>query len=196
MTNRPLNGFERRKQRTREQLKQAALNLTLEKGYDAVSVQDITDRADLGRGTFYVHFADKEDLIWSALREGFEVVNEAMMNDYEHEQSPRLEYLIWRRMFEYAGENRALYKVMLAGQGSGPLADRVQSYFASEVEAQVTSGRCFVNFTPPAPYIAQFVSGAIVRMLTWWLNVPNDYTPRQMAGFFYEMIFHQPPPDP
>ena len=68
MNTSPVNRFERRKQRTRDQLKQAAIGLILEKGYDAVQVQDITDRADLGRGTFYIHFADKEDVVWRAVR--------------------------------------------------------------------------------------------------------------------------------
>jgi len=50
---------------------QSTLQLVLEKGYEAVSIQDITDRADLGRGTFYIHFKDKEEVVWNAFRELF-----------------------------------------------------------------------------------------------------------------------------
>ena len=46
----------------------------MEKGYEAVTIQDITDRADLGRGTFYIHFKDKEEAIWSAIEDGLRAV--------------------------------------------------------------------------------------------------------------------------
>src|SRR5512137_1474289 len=59
---------ERRRQQTRKLLTQTAVQLVLEKGYDAISIQDITDRADLGRGTFYIHFKDKEEVVWSAIQ--------------------------------------------------------------------------------------------------------------------------------
>jgi AcrR family transcriptional regulator len=54
---------DRRIQRTRQQLRQALLSLMLERGYDSLSVQDITDRANLGRATFYLHYQDKDDLL-------------------------------------------------------------------------------------------------------------------------------------
>ncbi|MCJ7529956.1 MAG: TetR/AcrR family transcriptional regulator, partial [Anaerolineales bacterium] len=53
---------ERRRLQTRKLLIQTTLQLVLEKGYDAISIQDITERADLGRGTFYLHFKDKEEV--------------------------------------------------------------------------------------------------------------------------------------
>lgn len=59
------NRFQRRKQRTRNALKQAAMDLLLAYGYDNLTVQAITDRADFARGTFYVHFADKDDIVWA-----------------------------------------------------------------------------------------------------------------------------------
>ena len=64
--------FDRRRQRTRQQLKDAAGRLILERGYDAVSIQDITDALDLGRGTFYLHFRDKQEIVAAILRDTFQ----------------------------------------------------------------------------------------------------------------------------
>lgn len=55
--------LDRRVRRTRRALQDSLTSLILEKGYDAVTVEDITDRADLGRTTFYLHYKDKEELL-------------------------------------------------------------------------------------------------------------------------------------
>ena len=60
---------DRRVQRTRTLLTRALMELIVEKGYQAITVQDIIDRANLGRSTFYAHFLDKEDLLMSGLEE-------------------------------------------------------------------------------------------------------------------------------
>lgn len=64
---------DRRVRRTRRALHDALLTLMTEKSFDAVTVQDIIDRADVGRSTFYSHFTDKRDLLDS----GFEDLNPA-----------------------------------------------------------------------------------------------------------------------
>ena len=58
---------DRRVRRTRHALENALISLILEKGYDAVTIEEITDRADLGRTTFYLHFRDKEELLMNAI---------------------------------------------------------------------------------------------------------------------------------
>lgn len=189
----PINRFERRKQRTRDQLKQAAIALILEKGYDDVQVQDITDRADLGRGTFYIHFDDKEDVVWRAVRDDFDALDATLISQLGHMPSPRYEHAIWLCMFEYADQHRALFKVLLDGSGSARLNERVQLYFADKLESQILQGQCLTVFKLPPRFMAEFVSGALVRMFVWWLNTPNSYTPQQMAAQFFEMVFHQPP---
>jgi AcrR family transcriptional regulator len=66
---------DRRIQRTRRLLQDALVGLILEKGYEAITVQDILDRANVGRSTFYEHFYDKDDLLLSSfefLRDDFE----------------------------------------------------------------------------------------------------------------------------
>ena len=65
--------IDRRVQRTRQALRNALLELIKEKGYDSISVEEITQRANLGRATFYLHYKDKEDLL---VDEFNEIVNE------------------------------------------------------------------------------------------------------------------------
>ena len=57
------NKTDRRIQRTRQSLRNALLELIKEKGFDAISTEEITERANVGRATFYLHYKDKEDLL-------------------------------------------------------------------------------------------------------------------------------------
>lgn len=190
-----INRFERRKQRTRDQLKQAAITLILEKGFDEVSVQDITDRADLGRGTFYVHFNDKEDVVWTAVREGFDALDKEIHEAYYGtEKSPRLEYLIWLRKFQHAAEHRDLFMVMLGGKGASWMTDRVVEYMVAIMVENMRAGTCFPHVKAVPEIYAQVVMGGLMRLIEWWLQTPNDYTPKQMADQFFEIILQQPPP--
>jgi AcrR family transcriptional regulator len=65
---------DRRVRRTQDLLRRALLSLIQEKGYDRITVQDILDRADIGRSTFYAHYRDKDDL----LRAGFQDIRAAL----------------------------------------------------------------------------------------------------------------------
>src|SRR5947199_9210097 len=58
---------DRRIQRTQQLLRGALLSLIQEKGFEGLSVQDIIDRANVGRATFYAHFDNKEDLLASGI---------------------------------------------------------------------------------------------------------------------------------
>ena len=57
--------MDRRAQRTRELLQKALIELISERGYDAITIQDIVDRANLGRTTFYLHYNSKDELFMS-----------------------------------------------------------------------------------------------------------------------------------
>jgi len=67
----PKKHEDRRIQRTRQVLRQAFIEVMLEKGFAATSIQDITERANVNRGTFYLHFADKYELLDTIIREEF-----------------------------------------------------------------------------------------------------------------------------
>ncbi|MBX3065291.1 MAG: TetR/AcrR family transcriptional regulator [Anaerolineae bacterium] len=190
----PANRFERRKQRTRDQLKAAVMALILEKGYEEVSIQDITDRADLGRGTFYVHFQDKEDLVWSTLNEEFNQLFEEINTRHLGEKSPRYEFLVWLTMFEYAGDHADLFRILVGSQGSARLQQRIEDYLAELMLQGIEAGECFPQFQTPPLVLARTLTGGVVSAIMWWLEHPDSYTAYQMASHIFTLIFRQPPP--
>ncbi len=189
---------ERRRLQTRQLLIQTALRLILEKGYDAISIQDITDRADLGRGTFYIHFKDKEDVVWTAFRDLFQGFEQEAHRSLDPNQ-PQVEYYGFLNIFRHADKNRDLYRVMVGRQGSALLTARAQDFLAEvflydarHASAPARAGE--VNFNLPEEFEAQLLTGVVSRLLHWWLETPGRYTAEEMAAMTYKALYRKAPP--
>jgi len=188
---------ERRRLQTRKLLIQSTLQLVLEKGYESISIQDITDRADLGRGTFYIHFKDKEEVIWTAFRERFQELEREAHQQLDRNM-PQVEYFGLLNIFRHAEKNRDLYRVMFSRQGSAVLTARVQDFLANVFLYDIRNAPQppGVNFNLPEEIEAQLLTGVISRLLFWWLEVPNNYTAQQMAAMTYMALYRKVPPGP
>jgi AcrR family transcriptional regulator len=188
-----LTRHQRRRLQTRKQLTDAALQLILERGYDAITIQDITERADLGRGTFYIHFKDKEEVVWAMFREMFDRLEQQAHRQIDR-SAPGVEYYGFRNIFEHAAENRDLYRVVFGGKGSAALTERIQNHMAAafleDIHSAPPAGG--VDFHLPEEFEAQILTGAVGRLLFWWLETPNDYSAGQMAAMLYEAIYRKP----
>ncbi len=195
MDERPLNRHERRKLRTRAKLKEATLSLVLEKGFDDVTIQDIVDRADLGRGTFYVHYRDLQDILWDIIQDGLQAsMVEGEARSAESAYPPG--YLGYLITFETAAKYKDLYRVMLGGKGSALITHRVADFLAAEIQQNIEDGLLVQHPGYPPAISAQFAVGALMRLVIWWLETPNDYTPQQMGEMVYRLVNGQPFPDP
>jgi len=122
----PRSRHERRRQRTRQLLIQTTLQLILEKGYEAVSIQNITDQADLGRGTFYIYFRDKGEVLWEAVRDLILAVEGEAHRQLQDNVPDQVYYYGLVRIFRHAEENRDLYRVVFGGQAPAKLSGRVK----------------------------------------------------------------------
>jgi AcrR family transcriptional regulator len=195
MDKKPTNRHERRRQRTREKLKQAALTLLLEKNYEAITIQNITDEADLGRGTFYIHFKDKEDVVWAIIQDGIETTIHEAIQQTGGALPPQAEFLGYYNIFQHANQHRDLYRIMLGSQGSATLTTRVQDFMAEDFLNDMRTMPIYTGFDLPQEILAQVITGAVVRLVLWWLETPNNYTPEQMAKMLYRALHHQEPPE-
>jgi AcrR family transcriptional regulator len=187
-----LNRHERRKLRTRGKLKEATLELVLDKGYDEVNIQDIVDRADVGRGTFYVHYQDKQDILWDIIQGGLQAsLDEGAKRARDEQERPG--YLGYLITFETAAKHQDLYRVMLGSQGSALVTHRVADYLVSSMLQGIENGTYMSEFDLPSEILAQFTIGALMRLTLWWLETPNKYTPKEMADMIYFLIHRDQP---
>jgi len=176
---------DRRIQRTRQLLQDALVALILEKGYEAITVQDVIDRANVGRSTFYAHFQDKEDLFLSGfenLRSQFE---EHLLGQSSTEASPWELSLV---MFQHAQDYQRVYKA-LVGEQSGPIViSHIQKYLSvligAHLKSQLTARK---NDQIPLEILTLYIVSSLTALLTWWLDHDMPYPAEQINDIFRQL---------
>ncbi|MBN2149573.1 MAG: TetR/AcrR family transcriptional regulator [Anaerolineales bacterium] len=193
----PLTRHQRNRLRTRQQLYEALFALSLEKGYDAVSIQDITDRADVARATFYLHAKDKDDLLWAAIISTIHATENELEQQYKDlsDLPPQAEYYGYRNIFEHVRRYQDSYKVILGSKGSATMRHRVYDYMVKETLKDIVSLHFYSDISAPPEIAAQIIVGSITSLAIWWLETPNEYSPTQMAQMVYEVLHHRKPPE-
>ena len=155
--------------------------MIVEKGYDAVTVQEIADRADLNRATFYLHFDGKEDLLVAGLEERFDELVSTMNQVSAAEpvwENPAHDLLLFR----HVAENAAVYKALIGDRGLGWVMHRVIGYIAREVERELAQDMPpGMRVAAPLPVVAHFTAGALFGLIAWWLANDLPYSPEEMA---------------
>ncbi len=194
-TKTPLSRHARRRLQTRQRLIDTTLQLILDKGYEAITIQDITDQADLGRGTFYIHFKDKEEVVWSAFQDMYQQLEQEAHQKLDR-SIPQVEYYGLLNIFRHVQKNSDLYRVMLGRKGSAMLTARAQDFLARAFLTDIRSAvdQPEPNFNIPEEIEAQILTGVISRLIFWWLEASNSYSPEQMAAMIYKVIYKKLPP--
>ena len=180
--------IDRRKQRTRALLRDAMIALILEKGYDAVTVQDITDRANLGRATFYLHYKGGKDELLLSMLEDIQTeilqqvgtISEAgLLTDG---QSPSV------YAFKYAEENADFHRAMLGSSGLASAFTRYRKSSAAQIQTQLEPLLPADKTSVSAELLANFVVGALNALIIWWLESDRTYSAEDMARIYHQLV--------
>lgn len=177
---------DRRILRTRRSLHQALLSLIRTKGYDAITIKDIIDEANVGRSTFYAHYTGKEDLF----RKGFDHLRALLAAhqreasaDQENSEVRKLEFSL--AMFEHALEDKDIYRALVGGRGVtiavNSLREMLSGLVRNELIAtQSTEYRDKVH----REITVQYLVGAFMGVLIWWLDSGANVPPKQIDATF------------
>ena len=176
---------DRRVQRTQKSLRDALIALILEKHYDTISVQDIIDRANVGRSTFYLHFRDKEDLFrgdWQRMLEYFigQITPENL-------QAGRIFPI--RELFEHLKDFHHLYRALVKSGKIDRLFGYGQKYLAEKIEIRLNSVLNLQEQTTiPIPIMANYLASEVFAQLKWWLDNDMPYLPEQMDEIVHRLL--------
>ena len=176
---------DRRSKRTRKALGDALVELMLEKRFDDITVQDILDRADVGRSTFYDHFTDKEQLLMSEIERMIHQLDQYTleMGNQHHALLPSLE------LFRHVQQERRLMQSFVWGRGAEMLTRDFQGQVSKVIEQNLLSlTGDKVSFTVPPPVVASFVASTFLMLLRWWFDEDMRHTPEQMDEMFQKLV--------
>ena len=186
---------QRRKQQTRTRLLQATENLLNTNGYKGLSVMKITEEADLGYGTFYLHFNSLDDAVWTVAEQRVNGFTEQLIELLANEPPRRRIYLGWVYIFKDTQQNHKLFREMYGRDGSPYLKQARQDWLVRTFEAGMKAGHFQPhNTTIPILIQAQYLAGVMSQMLSWYVESDFQHTPEEMAATLYEMTYHEPPP--
>jgi AcrR family transcriptional regulator len=170
----------------------ALMSLILEKKYESITVQEILDRADVGRSTFYMHFQDKDELLFdgfqylqSFLESAQEVSGTPPRNSYDRIIGFSLP------MFEHAQEYRRVNRALLGSNAEAVVRRRIHSVLAGIVsrELKLELQRRKRASIPVSPeLLTHFLVSAYTSVLTWWLNSRNPVSPEEIDAAYRRLV--------
>lgn len=163
---------EQRAARSRSALQDALAGLLRERTFGEITVQDLLQRANVGRATFYAHFQDKDDLLLTS----YVRMLEAMTRNLATEPPGSRRLLPVKEFFAHVGSARPML-AMLVDSGRLPLLWRLAAlHFARAVEPRVGSALA-----------ARFLAGALVEVLQWWLEAKEPPTADEVDRRFHAL---------
>lgn len=179
---------DRRIRRTRGLLHQAMAALLHEKSWDDIVVKEILARADVGRSTFYTHFADKDALLLSALRE---TVGSTRTNDesrYSHPADPALRFSL--PLLQHIERIRSDGRASRHATRYAPLHARLQSALSeliTEDLRQIPHAGSRGVPTLPLDLVARHLASTFLLTLEWWIGLPTPIPAREADEVFQRL---------
>lgn len=188
--------IDRRIVRTKLAIRDALVALIKEKGFDTLTVRDIVARADINRGTFYLHYKDKFDLLEQTETEILEGIQHIFLqaNSLDSGNVAKSESLqqFLIIMLEYVKEHANLIHAILGLQGDYSFIARIRSMLEQNLKEGALSGLNAENFLVPREYLIAYVFHAHLGVLQSWLAAGCKETPQEMARIFFQLSFDGP----
>ena len=178
---------DRRVRRTKKSLEDALIALTLEKEYDEITIQEITDRADIGYRTFFRHYSDKDELLK-------DVLGTTMMELRELMSPPTPEILVDPNfkaadfkegvlIFRHVQEHCDLYRVLLRSERT--FVESVMAFAIQGMEANLGS---LAAAGISIEIMANHMAWATLALVRWWLDSDMPYTPEVMGEYSFRLV--------
>lgn len=169
-----LNPDDPRVKKTRRGLRAAFISLILKRGYDSISIQDITDEAEAARITFYRHYRDKEELLTDCLNELYEELVEKTEREIAAGADPQSS--AFRVFYEHLDQQEQLYRILFSSMGTQTVVQRMRHYMAQRLIENMDniidrSSRPDI----PDEIIAFHLVSAHIGLGMWWIENNKPY---------------------
>ncbi|MCU7556995.1 TetR/AcrR family transcriptional regulator [Macrococcus capreoli] len=183
---------DRRVRKTKQSIRTAVLELMLEKPFDNITVNDIAEKADINRGTFYLHYVDKYELlekIEDEMIQKFITIQRMMDVSQIIEEDSLFQEVFIKKIMHILKDDKLFFKVMLHPNLNTTFEYKfrkiIQENFERMIDLETIQGI-------PFNYYFAFVSSAQIGVIKQWVRSDMQETPEQIAQFAYEMAYNGP----
>jgi AcrR family transcriptional regulator len=182
----PTGSIDRRVARTRGLLRQALFKLTAEKGYGAITVEDICREADVGRSTFYTHYPDKDSLRKATISEHLGAMR--VRGDERHPAQNAERFFFSGPAFEHADATREMHRALLGGK-KREMPEEIRDWISGQVRCEVADIANGDVDQVRLEIAARFVTGAFFEVMHWWLDEDTGFSPAEVDRAFQKLAF-------
>jgi len=175
---------DRRTRRTRHKVSGALVDLIKEKRFDDITVQNLIDRAGVGRSTFYSHFRDKED----AFEHQWEAFSHHLADLVKWDQAGRDSFFPVAPLFQHLQEEQSFYQGLVRSGKIEALFKRGVEYLSRDIETALNGRLRSSEITVPLPVLSHYLANEFFGLLKWWLDAGMPYTPAAMDQMFHRLV--------
>ncbi|HEY3992464.1 MAG TPA: TetR/AcrR family transcriptional regulator [Ktedonobacteraceae bacterium] len=178
--------IDRRIQRTRQLLRDALVELIIERGYEEIAIADITERANIGRTTFYLHYQEKEELLKASVK--------TLMRELQLDVEPSAEeicpyHIRCIRIFQHVAQRQSLYQALLSETGPVNIGNLMRAYFAELFQRYTLEPLKSGNFSSLRnELIAAHAAGSLFGLISWWLNHEVSPSAEKMGAVYFQLM--------
>ncbi|MCY8235367.1 TetR/AcrR family transcriptional regulator [Priestia endophytica] len=186
--------------RTKNAIKNALVELIEEKGFEAITVKDITNTANINRGTFYTHYQDKFDLMAKCQEEIMQEMSSIAKQKFPDviaelgtNPSSTAPFTLAVSIFEFLNENSGFMKAVLSPKGDLSFQIKLKDFmwktlFENDKNSLINEG----NLLVPGQYLASYMATAHIGVVQQWLNSGRKETPQEMAHILSTIAVNGP----
>ncbi|MGP4060435.1 TetR/AcrR family transcriptional regulator [Halobacillus sp. H74] len=185
-----------RVKRTRKLINEAFLKFIQEKGFDAMTIQEIADEALINRATFYLHYDDKYDLLEKmssdVIQELISVINPPFDQADQEVNIERLKGSV-TNVYQCIQKHQMFYQVMFGKNGINGFRNNLEEVIRDKFDRHIKKVvKDPTQFQIPKDLLLHFISAAFVAVIQWWLNQVEKPTPEEMANQLSKLITQGP----
>lgn len=176
---------DRRTRRTRQLLRSALLALLKEKRYEEISVQDIIERADVARSTFYMHYLDKDDLLTGSQGIFAENLGQQLTS---HANENRVSVFSSRPWFYHIQAQASILKVIAKDPAMDLALKTLRRIIHHNLEEAISAHAQARNAGLPLSLLVDYLTDSLMTVIQWWFNDGMKYTPEEMDEMFQQLV--------
>jgi AcrR family transcriptional regulator len=187
MTRNEVSSADLRVKRTQKLILEALLDLTVQKGFSALTVSDITKYAGINRATFYRHYQDKFDLLNQYAQTVYEMLDdplETRPHKSDEEDGDQITAGLVR-IFEHTRANARFYRVMMGKNGDPVFSEKIRQYIKKRIRRFLPAGPRLDEMS--VDLYVSYSSSASVGAVLWWLENDMPYSAEEMVAISHQL---------